>query len=240
MKTTLRLVALVCSLVITASAQAQEPGKSNVYYGTADQNFGGIPYHYPDYGYGYHSSTAGEGYLRGYGAAIRGLGEFRVLNSISKRHDEEAKSRRLDNELKYAETYFAKRRLNAEQVRELYGPRPTAAQVAAYSAARQPERLTAAQVSLTGGTIFWPAALEGAAFEEWRLIIEDLFMARQNGHVTAGNSQEIQEVAAAMQSQLKEQIGEHSPMQYVEAKQFLDSVAYESRFSTPPAGLASR
>jgi len=85
-----------------SEAQAQYPRNYQLY-----------PYGY-NYGYGYgygHSSTAAEGYLRGYGAAWSGYGNYLQSRGAYEIYHEQARQQYIQNWQSYVET---RRRLQDE------------------------------------------------------------------------------------------------------------------------------
>ena len=246
MKTSLKFAVVLSGLFVASVAQAQgprAPAQGPVFNEPAggsysNAGFGG----YGGYFGSYYSSTPAEGFFRGWGFAVQSLGEYQRLNAIANRHNQEARSRALDNDYKATETYFARRRLNAYEVRELRGPAPTTESHLAVNQARSPGRLSASQISRTSGKLFWPVALEDELFTDMRLSVNELFAARAAAQMldTRENTREIRQLVGMMRDELKAHIEVYPADEYVAAKKFLDSLAYETTFPAMPFGLAAR
>ncbi len=81
------------------------------------------------------------------------------------------------------------------------------------------------------GRISWPGALQGAAFDAARRGLEQLVAAGQSASrdsVMSG-SREIHELVGEIKKQLKAQIREMPPKEYIAAHKFLDGLANELR-----------
>lgn len=222
---TLGVTALVASLV---HAQATTPTAA------IDPNFG-YGFGGNGDGYGYHSSTAAEGFLRGRAAVIRSAGEFNYTTSLALINIEEARSRYIDNRAKWTETYFAMRKTNQAYREAERGYRPTQEVLNRISQEASPDRLKPSQIDPSLRTIFWPALLSRTDFDSLRTELDGLFAVQRpnNSGLGTENYREIVALTAEMHTLLDTMINQLHPDEYLAARRFIESLAYEARF---PAG----
>ncbi len=193
-------------------------------------------------GYGYSSSTAGEGYLKGLASAIGATGYAVEKISEANINNEVARSLALDNDYKYAETFWSKRALNREYAATERAPALSSDTLRQLARTSAPERLSVMQLSPATGQISWPAVLKRRQFDDMRWRIEDAFAARNamNGGVGSSTDSAVYTVANVMQQELLEQIDSLSSHEYIAGKNFLRSLAYEARFVPAAEGVARR
>jgi hypothetical protein len=238
---TLAIAALTLISVNVASAQ----GVVAVRPGFQSWGFGGLGYGYTGYGgysgYGYHSSTAAEGFNRGRAAVIQAAGEYNLNTSQAAINYQQAYRASLENSVTYAETYFAKRRINDSYHDAKQGPPPSQETLAQRARQGVPERLDGNQFEPAFGTLFWPAVFNDSEFSADRRELDRL-MADRDAQAGVGSEhfRLVADRTAAMEAELRDKIGELTPTEYVQAKKFLKSLAYEARFVPGAEGLASR
>lgn len=202
---------------------------------------------YHDIHFGHHHGHFRYGYGYAYGAFgypgdfLRGAGEFNQLTSQAAVNLQEARGRSIENDLKATETFFARREANEAFRRAHTSPPLSQEQLAGIAQRMAPDRLTSSQLEPALATIRWPSALQGDEFAELRVKLEELF--RQRKAVGAGSNSSVctavQEAASDMRQQLQGQVREMSPMDFIAAKKFVDSLAYEARFAPEADGLAA-
>jgi hypothetical protein len=148
---------------------------------------------------------------------------------------------RLDNNLKAAKTFYDKRKLCEDYQKVNSRQRPTQEKVVRYNQASVPKRSAQFQLVSAQGRISWPDLLLDEEFSDARIQLESLFAQRKPGPGAAGSSVsgEVQTVAAEMREQLQSRIRQVSPEQYLAARRFLESLAYESRFPARIEGVAA-
>lgn len=182
----------------------------------------------------------------GQGAYMRGAGDYEHANSLANINNEKAQYHDMKNEETYAETYFNKRRINLESRRSEYGlrqvlyTRPSREQIARLQKLREPDLLKTHQHDELAGLLYWPDALRAPEFRDERRALNNLYAERVDVGTSSGlgteNTRRIRAVAAAMMEQLQQQIDELSPMEYMLARKFIESVAREAL--DPPGMLA--
>ena len=158
---------------------------------------------------------------------------------------EQARSLAWDNNRKKAEVFYEKRALHDayHQVARPRPSRPTEDDLNRYSQAALPKRLTEDQFDLLRGEIVWPSLLRREQFSQQCAQIRDLFVNRLvNEDIHSPVQQITDEMQAELLSLLRQR--EAPANEYIKAKRFVQSLAYESRFEfqapDPRGNLAAR
>lgn len=229
-KTSILAAVLLAIPVVQARAQ-EAAGDSDSGYQPAVR--------YPDSGFDFlhHSSTATEGALRGAGALTRSAGAANLDHSLAALNYQEAQRRSLENALKYAETYYARRDLWFDY-REANRREPlTMEGYQRLAEAKGADRLAADRFDPETGRIRWPDLLQADVLEPYRQQIEEILRSRSITDVGYGSRthEQVRQLVDAMRSVLERNRKELPTHLYVNADQFLDSVEFESRFA-PPSG----
>lgn len=127
-------------------------------------------------GYGYHSSTAGEGYARGMGEVIRAYGENNLANARAQREWEAARKEYIDNRLLATEAFWERRQIYQQnRAAEQYEQRQRAE---AYLAKVRLQDLSPQEFDLETGQIQWPKLLADERFQQFRTQLDQLFAKR--------------------------------------------------------------
>ena len=239
MKTQMFAGAILAALVTTAAY-----GQTYVAGGGSGNSSSG--YHFPHGGYGshysgYHSSTHEEGVLRGLADLTRAGGDANYMNSLAAINRQEAVKRYLENKEQNTETYFRVRQIN-RAAREAQRPQPlTHEQYVALAKKLAPDRLTAQQYDRVLGRLTWPAPLMGEEFAAERLAIEKMFAGRTPVDVGVGSAfhGKVRQLSSSMREKLQDNLSELSPMEFIAAKEFLDSLSYEAQQPLVVEALAS-
>jgi hypothetical protein len=137
---------------------------------------------------------------------------------------EKAKSMALDNSLKKAETFYGKRALyNSHK----FLVKSKLQSTREYSQKPAPKRLTREQLDPISGKINWPSVLEQEQFFEYRVQLDSLF-AR---YIDSSNdiNVQVQNLSNQMRDELRLMIREMPSVEYIEAQNFIRSLAYESQ-----------
>ena len=184
-------------------------------------------------GYAPRSATAGESYLRGTSDLVRSAGEKNLLDSQAAQGFEQARSMELDNRVKYADTYFERRRINQQYKEETRKPPPTQEQIYRMAKQAAPSRLTPSQVDPVSGQLKWPPLLTTDQFETEREIIDPL-MAKltRDGHLDYQDSLDVRKACDRMKKQLVAIIRDVPPQDQMHANSFVNQLEYEVRRSS--------
>jgi hypothetical protein len=192
------------------------------------------------FGGGYHASTEAEGAARGLADFTRSVGENRYMTSLAAINAQEAWSRAIDNKQKAVETYFQVKQIN-RAAREAARPQPlTFTQYAKLAKQEAPDRLNDVDYNRVMGRLNWPAVLASDDFAAERTALNQAFAGRtaQDIGVSTNFHRDVRDLAAAMQVKLRNRLETMSPMEYIAAKNFLTSVAFESQQPLVTSALA--
>jgi hypothetical protein len=93
-----------------------------------------------------------------------------------------------------------------------------------------PKPLSSSQLDPVSGQIAWPELLQDKRFDKNRATFDQVFEVRaQYGALPSEESRRLQAASENMQAQLKGMIQEVNSMEYMQAKRFIQSLAYEAR-----------
>ncbi|MDG2384226.1 MAG: hypothetical protein P8N76_21325 [Pirellulaceae bacterium] len=208
-------------LIMAVFAVSDACGQAYPYYGGGGGVYGG---------YAPRSSTVGESYLRGSADLVRSAGERNLLDSQAAQGYAQARSMELDNRLKYADTYFARRRVNQEYRDENRKPAPTEEQIFRMAKAAEPKRLAPSQVDPVTGKINWPPLLMTDQFAAEREIIDPLFTRMiKDGHLDYNDALKVRKACGDMRQRLIAIIRSVPGADQRQANTFVNQLEYEVR-----------
>jgi len=234
----IQAVAVLVALVTQGETFAQQPARVGPVRPLANvqPTYYGYGYRHPGYGvvppgrWYHHASTAAQGYLDGSANLIYSQGARNVLDAQAALIYAEAQSAMIANREQATETYFAMRAANRDARAAERGPRPTPTDLARMAKIGKPHLLDANQVNHATGEVSWPRLLLGEEFAVFRAEMESLLAQRAVcGKLDRDEQQHLGQTARALQANLEQQIREVPPMDYIEAQQFIKSLAYEAR-----------
>jgi len=184
------------------------------------------------WGRGNYASTAQQGAAYGMAAMIRAQGYANLKNSEAAKNWEEAKTKEIDNRMKWTETYFEMRKTNREAREAERGPPITQEQAIRMARDAAPRRLSSTQLDPVTGHIQYPIVLMDEPFAPYRQRLDQLFAQRAStgGSMSFDDFQAIQETVTDFIEALKQRVGKYAAGDYGSARTFLDSLAHESRF----------
>ncbi len=174
------------------------------------------------------AATAASAYLHGTADVIRANG--RAARNISRAsiNNEEARSRYIDNQRKWTETYFAKKAINAAYVaQETAKRRQSVERYQKNRASIAPPRLSLSEFDPSSGIITWPDGLQADEFGAPREQVEALFMLRANAQAAPEIVTDIRNSVESLRAELRKQIERMASSEYIACRKFLDSLAYE-------------
>jgi len=192
-------------------------------------------------GYGYHSSTAAEGYLRGKAALTEAAGDYNLSTAQAWEAAERARALAIENDRAFIQEYFQRQEINRQYRASARGPRPTREELARRAQQAAPDRLDRYQLDPVFGTITWPTALQGPEFADYRAAVERSFQERDvmNSWLGSPVQRTVAKASEAMEQTLKTMIDEMSPAEYVQTKRFLQSLAFEAQQPPQIQGVAA-
>lgn len=244
----LAIIVLSCSCQTRAAAQdfdrpvAPYPGS---YPGGVYPPASGAPYGmYGGYGYPQydHASTYEEGLLRGRAALLRAYGESNYWNAQALNYAQEAYRQYLNNRKKTLETYCDLAQINYDARERSQSPRPTREDLVRYATDGLPKLLTASEFDGVFGVVRWPEVLRRPDFASARTMIDRLLpdYCQRNLNASSDVGRDLSQSVGELESKLKREIDTVSPMEYVAAKKFLESLKYEIGRKTATARVARR
>jgi hypothetical protein len=107
------------------------------------------------------------------------------------------------------------------------GPTPTMEQLARYAKEGVPKPLSTSQLNPVSGGLNWPSALQQPGFQAQRNEIDQLLATQARyGALGYADQTKVRQTIDVMFDQLKSQIDQIPPMDYVACRSFLRSVNY--------------
>jgi hypothetical protein len=231
MKTILLTASFVAGVVVSSTASAQTSSDGPI---AIRQGSNGTPAIYG------HASTLEEGALRGWADLYRGAGDYNYNTSLANINNQTAYSQALDNSVKRAQAYFARKEVNRQARMQGY-QRPSAEDIARFAAERAPGRLAGYEYAASLGRLSWPSVLEDQAFAAERTRLDQLFAERtvNDSGLGSANHRQVERISEQMAAKLKSRIRDYSPSEYSAAKSFIKRLERESLEPlTPTSGLA--
>jgi hypothetical protein len=197
--------------------------------GVAQAQYGDM-YGYPPVYYGDRATTPIQGIDYGIAAIIRAQGVYNLATSAALINLTEVERREIENRKLWAETYFEMRRINREARAAERGRRPSEADFIRYAQIGKPRRLTPSELDVITGRINWPILLQLPEFNGFRAEVERVFAQRAaSGTISAVDYLRVYQVMQMMQAALRQQIRQVPSTDYMIARRFLESLAFESR-----------
>jgi hypothetical protein len=239
------LSGLVLIVVISSMAWSQQtqPNTSSYTPGgyTPGTTFYQQPYYgggWGGYGFGYGfgaGTTAAGSYMSGMASAIRAQGQYNALSAEAAVNLEEAKKREIENRVRWSNAYYEMRKMNKAYLDSQKAPKLSTEEWARLAHETATPRLGSHSLDVVNGEITWPAPLRGAEFKPERDRVQALFAQRAESHGAIGVEQhsQIRKAVNTLMAKLKDHIREFDTRAYLEARNFLSSLAREADF---PAG----
>jgi hypothetical protein len=221
-----------------------------------DTNPVAIGYHAPSFPFSPpeawhdHSSTALEGALRGEAVLTQAQGAKNLMDAQARIYNEEARSRYLDNRVKYTVSQF-----QIKEVKNAYRDLERQRSLERRYHGKQLEgerdqnlaesyRLTDYQINWNTGAIYWPAWVAGPRYAAQRhriaVVVDQMYR-----YGLAGDKFYREELARACDS-LRDQLGEEAKaskdlrvQEYLETQRFLVGLKYMPHLLVPAADLVA-
>src|SRR5882757_2445437 len=184
--------------------------------------------------YGYHASTAAEGFLRGRAAVIDAVGNFEVNDAQAGILLEQGRALNRENNLRQTEALQLQQkmwedaRIRARKEREARSAEGQQLLAERRSTVyRDAYQLSAGELDVKTGEISWPDALRDGRFEANRARLEELF--RQHvgyGMPRANVAREIARSVDQWSRVLRSEVSSMSREDYLAAQKFLLGLKY--------------
>ncbi len=177
---------------------------------------------------------AAESYQRGF-ADIVSLGRASQSDEFSRRTElREARTLDIQNRVKWTESYYQMRNANREYRASKRTPRLSDEEIVRISRVGLPNRLTTADLDPLTGQLNWPIVLREPAYANERAELDKLFSDRSiASSVSPDLYNAIQKNTKDLLELLRKNINQYKANDWLNAKKFVESLAYETRF---PAG----
>ena len=189
-----------------------------------------------DYPWGYdRSSTPSEGYGRGLGAVIRAQGEYNLNTSAAVVNLTQAEQLEIENQKRWTQAYFEIRDMNRQAFEaDVKRHRSTPEEWIRFAQAGKPKRLSPSQLDIVTGEIHWPILLTAQQYSQQRVELAKAFSDRAyHGVMGAETFLKVLQLTEDLLATLKSRVRDLPSDQYVAAKRFIESLAYEA---SQPAG----
>jgi hypothetical protein len=147
----------------------------------------------------------------------------------------------LENDLKAVKAFYDRRKLYADYQAQHAAPRADKDEFGRRSKSST-ERASAYQVDPVRGRIYWPSALKRDEFSDARAQMDDLFAHRRARQAGLGSNfcRQVKDLAGDMRDQLKGMMEDLSPPEYLAARKFLDTLAFEAQMPAQVEGVAAK
>jgi hypothetical protein len=161
---------------------------------------------------------------------VRSRGQANLLNSEASINLEAARRADMENNAIAAQGYFEGRLMNNAYRAQLASPRATEADLIRYAKQSLPKTLSPSELDPVTGEINWPELLADNLYQADRQKLERMFAYRVKlGQLSREQRMELEQVAQNMQAVLKKNINAYAPQEYVDAKKFLEQLAFAAR-----------
>ena len=178
---------------------------------------------------GYGVSTPASANMRGMSSMIRAQGQYNLLTSRALINSQAARSRYIDNQVKWQQAYHTMRRSAEaywEQDREQRAA--TRDRWLASRGSGQAPPLSPSQFNPHTGAIHWPAVLSSPEFAANRSTVEELFGIRAHTSGASASHAQVHAALREMSAKLRSEIHTLPPHEYLAGRKFLDSLETES------------
>ncbi|HVU89866.1 MAG TPA: hypothetical protein VHD36_21225 [Pirellulales bacterium] len=183
---------------------------------------------------GFGPSTAAESYQRGFADVVRSAGSANLMDSMAAQNYEQARSMDIQNRLQWTEAYYQMRKANRAYRASKRSPRLSQNEIMRFARVGLPTRLTSTQLDPLTGQLNWPIILRDAQYADDREQLDKLFAERATASsISPDVFRQVQQVTGDLLAALKKNINEYQANDWIAAKKFVESLAYDARF---PAG----
>jgi len=173
------------------------------------------------------ASTAAGSAMNGMASVISAKGDYNLSTTAAAINMTQAQKQEIQNRQQWTNTYFDMRATNRASRAAERSPRPTMEQLVRMAHDGAPKPLGSSQMDPVSGRLNWPSALQQAGFDSQREQLEQLFTTRAKyGGLNYADQLAVRQTVDAMFGELKTQIRDIPPQDYVACRNFLASVTY--------------
>jgi hypothetical protein len=211
---------------------AANPGTNITVRNGGGGGFGGGFLPYGGFGYGGFGmvGTAQSSAEFGMASMIAASGYANLQNSMAVQNYEAARSQDINNRIQWTNAYYQMRQAHRAYIAD--HTRLSMDEITKIAHDAAPKRLDAEQLDPTTGKIHWPIILQDPKYIEACDELDNLFKSRAtiSGFIGAESYRDINKGCDKLFGLLKSNIDEYSPNDFQQAKHFIDSLRYESKF----------
>jgi hypothetical protein len=212
---------LAMALVQHGSSQTQAPGyQPAVPIAPTVNSYGG--------GWGGSGGTTAAGSaMQVMGSVISAAGNYNLSTSAAAVNMTVAQKNEIENRQQATDAYFSMRATNRAAREAEAGPKPTAEQMVRIARDGVPKPPQTSEMDPVSGKLSWPGVLQMGSFEAPRGEVDQLFAKRAvHGGLDYADQSKVREAIDAMFIELKGQIRNVPPQDYVASRGFLQSLMY--------------
>ena len=239
LKTPVKIIAglLVVSLIECRPAAAQNvvPGGTNIMVrGGGGYGRGFFPYGGVGGGLGWGMpGTAQSAAEFGMASMIAASGYANLQNSMAVQNLTVARSQDISNRVQWTNAYYQMRQSHRAYVAD--HSRLSMDEITRIAQDAAPKRMDDHQLDPVSGKVNWPLILQDPKYVEVTDELDNLYKQRatSSGFIGAESYRDINKGCERLMQLLKANIDEYRAADYEQARHFIDSLRYESRF---PAG----
>ena len=183
-----------------------------------------------DYGGGYgggHASTLEEGAMNGMANVLSAAGDYNLATSAAAVNMTQAQRNDIENRQLNTQAYFDIRATNRAARAQERGSKPTMEQLARRARQGVPKELQRTEYDAVAGALNWPKLLTDDIFASHRSAVDQIFakLAAQ-GDLGLSDQSALRAAVEGMTGALKAHIQDIKPQDYVDSRNFLQSVLY--------------
>lgn len=180
-----------------------------------------------------NASTVGESYARGMSDVISAAGDYNLRTSQAAINMTEANRQDIINREAATRAYFEMRAINRDYRAKERGPRPSMEDLVRFAQAGKPRQLSPSEMDFSTGRLNWPKLLTIPAFGDYRHDLEMLFVKRaDHGGLGYDDQIRVRNATTMLLNDLKANIQAYPPADYMAARRFVESLAYEAQLPT--------
>ncbi len=173
------------------------------------------------------ASTAAGSAMNGMANAISAMGNYNLSTSAAAVNMTQARRNAIENSALYTDTFFQMRAANRAYREAERAPRPTAEQIARFARDGAPKPLSPSDMHSVTGQITWPPALQQDQFAAQRAQLDQLSATMAaHGTLSMSNQMAARQTIETMFADLRSQIRDIPPQEYVASRNFLRSLIY--------------
>lgn len=196
------------------------------WFGAANGQYPTSPY------YGTQASTAQQAAAMGMSDLVRSAGSYNLQTSQAAINMTQAESQSLSNQLQGAQNYYQMRGMYEDYQRKEKQPGLSSEESWRLAQENLPRRLRPNQLDPVTGRIYWPILLQDPKYDPYRKDVDQLFQERERSHGSSSYDiyVQTQQATKTLLDALKQNLTQYSGGDYMQMKNFIESLAYEAKF----------